>query len=258
MFSKRLIILIFSVLFVAVFVIASIFAFTVNKIDTEFSLTTDVDGNTSALNEKLSPYLGSNLIFLDVEKIVSEINEDPYFECTSVEKSFPDSLKVSVRERKEVYVLYCGDKKYITDEEGFVLREYSGEKTRDLIGLRLIGIGVDTPAVGKFLTTDSDSSVKNAFTIAKSVNLTDRINEMKIEKTGAGTLTAYNVDFLTYTDVSIKVYKSDDDGVAKAEKAFSAYDSEHGDYFKSFYSIEAYKEDGGQIRVVWTRYGERE
>lgn len=259
MLSKRLIISLYSVLFVVIILISAVFAFTVNKIDTEFAFLQDAEKKTESLNDKLSSFFGKNLIFLDTKEVVFALSEDPTIECVSVEKSYPNALKVAIKERRAIYLISYEGNQYVADENGFVFKEYTGEKQRDLIRLSFKDIDMGKPVIGTYLSTNNenyDKSLKSAFEIAKSVDLTDKIDEMRIVKNyGDTSLTSFDVEFFTYTEVVIKIKKSDDDGINKAKAAFSAYDAAD-DYKKSFYSIETYKEDNGQIQMVWTRFGD--
>ena len=255
MISKKMIISLYSVFFVVIVLISMVFAFSVNKIDTEFSFVGEEENKAEILNDKLSAFFGKNLVFLDTDDIVSAINEDPHYECVSAVKSFPDSVKVVVKERRDVYLINFGDEQFIADENGFVFKKYSGEKTRDLITLTFENFDIKQPVVGSYISSDFDGSVKNAFEIAKSVDLTDKTSEMRVVKNYKGEMTSFVVEFSTYTNVVIKIKESDDDGVEKAKAAFKAYDAAE-DYKKSFYSIESYKEGNGEICIVWTRYGD--
>ena len=256
MFSKKLIIFLYSVLFVVIILISVLFAFSINKIDTEFTFI-DSDGKKAeAINEKLASYFGKNLLFLKTDEIADNICEDPYINCISVEKSFPNTVKVVVRERSEVYLFSYGDEDFIADEDGFVLRKFDGEKPRNLISLCLDGFNAEEPVIGTYISTEFDDSLKNAFETTKAVGLSDRIDKMTVCKVYSGNLTEFRIDYLTYTNVVVRINKSDDAGVEKAKTAFYAYDSKTTDYEKSFYSIEALKLDDGTIRILWTRNGE--
>ena len=110
--------------------------------------------------------------------------------------------------------------------------------------------------IGTYIKSDFDNSLKNAFDISKSVGFSDRFYKMTVSKEfNSANLTECQIYFSTYTNVTIKIYKSDDLGVEKAKAAFDAYDFKTTDYEKSFYSIEALKLDGGLICVTWTRNG---
>ena len=256
MFTKKMVIILYTVFFVGIVLISTVFAFSVSKIDTEITFISEDNGRSISVDDKLSSFLGKNLLFLDTENIKESLISDPYIDCISVEKSYPDTVKVVAKERRETYLINFDDETYIADENGFILRKYDGEKKREHITLVLSGLEVEKPVVGSNIKTDYDDSVKNAFEIAKSVDLTDKIDKMTVKKEFGGNLTAFNVEFLTYTNVTIKITKSDDDGVNKALAAFDAYDFKTTDYEKSFYSIEAIKLDSGAIRVTWTRGGE--
>lgn len=252
MISKKLTIWIFTVLFVVITFIAIIFAFSVGKIDTQYTLIGDIETKSSALDQKLNVYLGKNLLFLNEDEIKSVINENPYTECVSVVKNFPDTLKVYVRERREVYVINYNEKFYLTDETGFVLSEYSGAYSREYILLSFVDFEIEDPIVGQAVSSENSDILNSAFTVVQSVNLTDCVKEVKIIKTFPAPLATYDLELCTYTGATIVIKKFNDDGIIKAKKAFDYYNDDTSEYKKSFYYYEAIKTDEGEILTFWT------
>jgi len=253
MFSKKLVIWIFSILFVVIVLISTVFAFTLNKIDTEYTLIGDDDSKSIEIDEKLNSFLGKNLLFLNKKDIQTKINENPYTECLSVEKNFPDTITVKVRERRDVYLIEFDSEYYKTDENAFVLSSYSGSVTRNLIEFIFEGVTTSKPIPGQVLSLVGYQDIlSSALKVAKSINLTDCVKKIKLIKTFSEPLLSFDLELYTYTGTTIIVKKFNDDGEKKAADAFAAYNSETSEYKKSFYYFEAYKTDGGEIKVIWT------
>ena len=249
---KKFFIWIFTFLFVAIVIIAMLFAAVVNRFETEYTLIGDYAAKAEALDSKLQVFLGKNSLFLDTEEIVDEIESDPYYECVSISKSFPDTVKISVKERRETYYLVVGGEKYVTDESGIVLKSFKGDAKSELIAFSLSGISISDTTLGRKISTDFDEYVNYAFNIADSINLSDFVKEIVVERIGSGDVTGYvNAKFYLKTGVKIVVEKIDDDGAKKANEAFSTYNS-LSDYDKSLYSIIANKTVDGEINVVKT------
>ncbi len=252
MINKKLLIYVISVVFAVIVITAGFFAFTVNTIDLNATFITENQERDEELNGKLTKYVGNNLLFLDTEEIKELMSKDPFIECVSVQKRFPNTVYVELKERKAVYSLSCGEKEYLIDDSGIVLSErQAGEESGGYITLRLQDISVKQVVCGQKIVTDRDAAVYNAFEIKKNVDITDCIKVMTVEYK----ILQDDVVFDTNTEVKIRITKSTERGVEKAKKAFELYDNEHSDYVKSYNEIVAYELDGA-IVSGWTRHGE--
>ncbi|MBO7345671.1 MAG: FtsQ-type POTRA domain-containing protein [Clostridia bacterium] len=242
-----------TVLIIALFVLVVTFSFfgifSIRKVETTFS----VSENTAVekLQEKFDALLNKNLLFLDEQEIYDCLKDNHYMEILSVEKSFPNVVKVNVKERREIYYLECPNGYLVTTTDGFVLRTVStvpsGE--RDKIVLSLDGISLLDGTIGKVVKTDNDQLLKLVFEMAKSVNLTDCIEEITVFTMGGESA---DVTFGIYTGVDIVVQKADEDGVQKAIEGFSAYDTHANDYEKMFKNILVNKTADGKIQATWS------
>lgn len=252
--SKKIVSILIGVIFTAVVLAAGLFAFTVKRIEGKFTFTDKVDA--VAFQNTLDKYSGGNLLFFNADEMIKEIESDPYFKVTAVEKKFPNVVEVSVTERREVYLLEYSGKTYITDQTGFVLAELTEERKnsadfnpRDFITLKLDGnISVKALTVGDILKTDCDDTLATAFVLAKEARLTDCIKDMTV-RVG---VELKDVVFVTYTGVSIEIQNLNVKGVEKARKAVTLYDEEISDYVKTFDKIIAYEDDDNEVEVIWT------
>ena len=84
--SKRILIGILSIVFVAVIIIAVFMMFTVKEVNVNFSIYSDT-ANTTELQEKFDKFAGDNLIFLDT-KDVESVDVGSRFEIESVKSDY--------------------------------------------------------------------------------------------------------------------------------------------------------------------------
>lgn len=254
MTKKRILITILSVVLAVIAIIAVFSIFTLKKIDLVFTGNTRAESESLSVYEKLESFTGKNLLFLDIKEVENTVNNDPYFEVESVIKKFPDGVEVKLKERREIFVFSFEDKSYVTSEEGYVLREFTGEKDRTKIALSFSDISVTDVKIGEKLVTDYDTAVYNALSLARLIELTDCVDSIKVEKKASTTeIGSYQtiVTFNTYTAVEIIIYDAENNGNEKTAAAFYAYDNEESDYKKTNNKIEAFAMTDGTIRVIW-------
>ena len=225
--------------------------FLIKKVDVSFAVSDDTD--VGELQGELDKFLNKNIIFLDVQEVYDALDGFYYMEIASVKKEFPNVITVEVVERREVYYLDYGTNYLVTTADGFILRSISKnsvlEENRDKIILMLDGISVLDATIGKTLKTDNDELLSTVFKMAKSVNLTDCIKNIKVFSLGSE---LSDVTFGTYTGVDIVVEKAEISGVDKVIAGFKAYNEEASDYEKMFKTIMVFKDNQGIIQVDWT------
>ena len=120
---------IYAMLIAAAFLIALIFSFvllfTVREVEVSYSAYGVAD--EKAATAILQTFKGKNSLFLSDGEVVSSIKDFPRLKVVSVEKKYPNVLKVNVEERKEVFRLYDGENTLCMDETGFVLQISRGK-----------------------------------------------------------------------------------------------------------------------------------
>ena len=248
--AKKISIIVIAAVFALVAIVCTIGLFSVKKVQVNYAVSKGA--NTMEIQTTLDEFLGDSLVFLSIDKVKDAVDAYPYFEVTSVDKQFPNVLKVSIRERKETYFVKSGDNYVVTAQDGFVLRvatedEVLHNSIRDKIHLNLEGISVESASVGSIIKTDNDALIKTVFEIADSVELINCVESI--------TVTKYNVPgadltFKTYSGVSIEIAKFEVKGVEMAVEAFNAYNNAESDYVKMYSFIKAYLVNG-EINVVW-------
>ena len=251
--TKRIVIISIAAAFILIVLLACVSMFSVRKTEIEFNVAEFAD--TEEVQETLDGYLGKNLMFLDKEDVIGSLSKYTYLEVVSVEKDYPNVLKISVKERREIYTLEHDGKYFVANEDGVVLNEISKQmaetENRKVIKLTFDGVEVTEITKGEIFKTDDEKLIKAVFEMAKSARLTDCIKEISVNKIAAGE--PADVEFLTYTGVTICVQKAETDGVEKINAAFKVYDNEVSDYEKAFDVLYVFRNaETGQIQVTWS------
>ena len=249
--TKKLFVILIAVAFAMSVLLCVFLMFSVKKIDVKFSVSENFE--TQQVYDKLEEFNGKNLLFLSLDKVEDSIDDFPYFEITSLKKSFPNVISIEVKERREVYDLVLEDKVATTSSDGFVLKvtdiaSWQGE-TRERIILRTLGLNFEEVSVGSYLKCNDDKLVESVFEMAYSVQLTDCIKEISIE---VEPYLRKDAVFSTYTGTKIVVFDADERGKDKAIKAFNTYYDKTNDYEKTYGRIEVFEAESGLITVLWS------
>ena len=246
--AKRIWITVLSVVFAVALCCVIFSAFKVKSVDVKYDVSEKKESAVRLLDEKLKSFGGANLVFFNTDKIKEIVSEDAFLECVSVEKRFPDTVVVSVKERLPLFNLAVGDKTYLISDEGVVLEE--NPETKDgVINLELVGISVSEIKVKEKIKAD-DKALFDIISAVKKNNVRGIVKSLKVEKNVLET----DLTFETFTGVNVDVMKFTERGDEKTERVFGAYKNAT-DYEKSYYDLKVFEKDGGEIIVVWTRHG---
>lgn len=240
----------YTILIATAFFIATVLSafvlFSVNSVDVTFYSNS---GNVEDITQELSRFKGKSLLFLDLDDVTISNEQFPDFYISKVEKSYPNVLKVEVKERRGVFAIRILDDVVLIDEDGMCIRNISEEQIdREVVTINLDGIDVVKSQLGYKLETSDDQFVYAVFDMAKEINLTDCIQSISVV---SATLKKDAI-FNTYSGVSIEVVNAIDDGIAKIVEAYNVYDQFADDYQKSFDKISVYKDVNGNIIPIWT------
>ena len=244
--NKILIAMLLSV-FAVVMVISVFMMFTVKKVEVDFTVYTNTD-KTISLQEQFNQFTGKNLVFFDITSVEEKVDVGPEFEITSVEKSFPNVIKVKVSERKARFSLEFGGKTYVISDQGYVLREM--QEDENLLEITLSNVVANEPVLGQKLSSDHDEDLYNALNLAAIDGVVDASKEMTVEYVGK---TMRSVVFLTKTDVKIRIPMALEYGSQKTQAGFDAYFNEDSDYIKSYNEIRVDVQQDGSLKVVWVQ-----
>ena len=71
----------------------------------------------------MDKYVGNSIVFLNIEQMKKTISEHPLIQLVSIDKQYPNRVKVVLQERREVYRVIDekNNKTYILDDSGYVL-----------------------------------------------------------------------------------------------------------------------------------------
>lgn len=249
--AKKVYIFIILALFIVALLSCGYFLFKVSKIDISFAINENTD--VSEITDNLDEFKDKNLLFLDLEEVKATVKKYDYFELVSVKKVFPATIKVEIKERRELYNLQTEDSVYILSQNGFVFNVYEKENyTKDdslnLIDLNLSGINVLSSNAKSFINTDNQDFINLVFKMTESIELSDCIKEVKV----VNAVEKQDVIFITKTGVTLVVYEALDDGLRKIEKQFERYEG-LSDLEKSYGSIYITKnEETGDIGATWS------
>ena len=164
-------------------------------------------------------------------KIVKEIEEDPYFKVYSVEKNYPNVLKISVEERKEVFVISYKNKGYFADFEGRILSKVNGDY-HNCLEVSFKNVNIEEINFGEKIVSDDLGLISSALNVIYENANFGSVKTVLIEKVFDGE-NHINLTFNTYSSVEIVIYKAENGGAEKTAKAFELYNLESNDYRKS-------------------------
>ena len=249
--TKKWLIIMIAIAFGVTLVVSFVMLFSVKKVSAEFSVYGDSEAYE--IQKDLEEFKGTNLILLKLTDVFAINDKYPHYEITSVEKEYPNVLKINVRKRTEVFKIVSGEQSYVLDGEGYIVNDTGEtEYPRNVVPISMDDITVTDGTVGKKIATSDDELFYSVIATAQALNLNDSVKEIKIT-TGA-TEKMRDAIFTTYTGVDIEVWTVEDDGDAKIRKAFALYER-LGDYEKSSDKILAYKQiTDGQIISEWTSH----
>ena len=96
--------------------------FTVTRVDTEFVVCSETGREEAEeLKEKLDRFVGRSTTFFKQSSVEKVVEEYPCFRVESFRKKFPETLKIVLVERKELFAFRYGDAYAVLDEEGVYL-----------------------------------------------------------------------------------------------------------------------------------------
>lgn len=96
--------------------------FTVTLVQAEFTVVSEEgEREADALKKSLDGFVGANLTFLDLKEIRSKVEEYPCMKVETLEKSFPSTVRVQIRERSEAFALERADGYAVLADDGTYL-----------------------------------------------------------------------------------------------------------------------------------------
>lgn len=253
--NKILFTIMISVLFILITVFTFFSVFTIKHVKVDYSVLSSGGAGADKLQNVLSNYKGDNLLFVDTDEIVSSLKDNTYFEVLSCKKSYPNTLSLTVRERRARFTTNHLGEDFILSSDGFVL-EKSSTKT-NLIKLTCATkpngnvFSIKDVTVGENLETTENEIFSKCLEIIDNASLSDYITEVSVFYTGVS-----GGDFLflhTTTSGIIVIQDFTVKSVDKAVKASASYTA-RDDYHKANYYLYVFEdESSGQIKVDWSK-----
>ena len=250
----------FTIFIAVVFVLIAVFTvfsvFKIKDIDVSYEVFEDDFNVVDSIDGKLDDFRGKNLLFLDTDDIVGELSQYTRFEVVSIEKSYPNSLEISIKQRRDRFFVNYNGKNYIVASDGFVVEETIGtvdglielKPNTSLSGNKFSFVNV---AVGQFVQTTDD----NAFDAMLSVVNTQGVSGIL---TSVEVFSAFETNHLimdTATEVNIEIVNFKNRGIEKAQALIDRYEGIN-DYLKANSKIYVTESaETGAIDATWSSNG---
>ncbi len=245
---KKIYLMLITIAFLVCVVFSCAYIFVINKVDVNFEVLEGYE--VEEIQTSLEEFKGKNLLFLSSSEIEEVLAKYTAYKIVSIEKKYPDELTVSIKERKETFAVVSGDKTYLLDEEGFVIKsveEYNAN--REIVSLNFNGLEILSSNSGHVIKTNDDELLFSVFLMAKKINYYNCISSIEIQKAPEKRVAL----FKTYTGVIIEVPDAHVRGGEKIDYAFNEYDKCDDDFIKSFKKITVYVDAiSGEIKATWT------
>lgn len=146
---KALIIVSTVAVFCLTVIVACVWLFRARYIDTV--VLANGEEFYSVVDEKLNARF-KNLPFSAIKEddVINLFSDDPYVKITDVKKVFPDRLRVEAEKRTEKYLVICGEKQFVADEEFILLKaDETIENADELVSITVTTGDVDEGNLNK-------------------------------------------------------------------------------------------------------------
>ncbi len=110
----------------------------------------------------------TNMLTMDKSVYITRINESPYLECVSINRSFPDKLIVRVAERVPCALLIFQGEHYLIDEEGFVLEKV---QTGEFDYMVISGLGARNISIGSVINPQNKEQLSALISVLRELSL---------------------------------------------------------------------------------------
>ena len=127
------------VMYVVVVLLSFAFLFSIKEVKCNY-YAISYSTKYEQVEKQLNKYNGKNLLFVNTDKIVSELEKDTYIVVKSIKKDFPNKILVEIEEREETFYIESSTHRYYLDKNYFVLKKedkQSNALNKNLIRLDL-------------------------------------------------------------------------------------------------------------------------
>ena len=217
-----------------IFFIVSIFLFFLwfSKNENSFTLKKFnvygiVNSNKNNVYSLLEKYRGKNLLRLNLKEIANKLEKMNWYKNVELSVALPDSLDITLQERKPFAIALIGSKLFVIDREGDVIMPFTN-KYKYLCKM---------PMVTGLCSWDDDSTLKKKITLFKNFinsidqsgmgNYLSRISEVNVN----------NLDDLIIVVNKMEIKLGDDEFVGKLKRFFK-YEKEIVSRYGNFLQVD--------------------
>lgn len=132
---------------------------------------------------------GANIFMVSLKSYKESIKQNPYVMDVNIHKKFPDTISITVVERKAAFYAQSGNKYIVVDKNGIVLEKKDNLKGMKLI--RLDGFNVGNSQIGKAIKCDDDRKLKSIAMLTDAVFKNKELNLTTVDISDSLNLKAY-------------------------------------------------------------------
>ncbi|MCD2345197.1 cell division protein FtsQ/DivIB [Clostridium guangxiense] len=132
---------------------------------------------------------GVNIFTVSLKSYKGNIKQNPYIMDVNIHKEFPDTISITVKERKAVFYAQNQNKYIIIDKNGIIL-----EKRDNLDGMKLIrldGFNTSSSEIGKIIKCDDERKLKSISMLTDAVLQSSGLNLTTVDVSDGVNLKAY-------------------------------------------------------------------
>lgn len=119
---------------------------------------------------------GTNIFYMDLKKIETNILNNPYILKADVKRKLPNTISISVQEREAVFYIKGENNNLVIDKHGVVLEEKEDISSMNLT--KLMGFEAEGSEIGKVIYSDDDRKIDFISLITELI--TANISNIKI------------------------------------------------------------------------------
>lgn len=148
---------------------------------------------------------GGNLFEISTSEMKENLLQDPYIKEAKVARRLPNTIAITVSERKEAAAIPYGNRFIVIDEEGMVLQQTDVEPTLT----QITGMTLTNVEPGTLIAVEEDSMWKKTLELLAAM----RTNELFFKRIEMSTVVvkAYIYDYLTCEGTPENILKNMDD-----------------------------------------------
>ncbi|WP_010237250.1 cell division protein FtsQ/DivIB [Clostridium arbusti] len=189
------------VLFIMVLLIAVLITLCLKLSYFNIQYVNVLNNKTVASNEIIKEsglHKNTNIFYVNIKNIKNNILNNPYILSVSVDRKFPNTVNIDVKERKAVFYAEKGNKFAVIDKDGIVLETRDNIDNMNLI--KLIGINTSKISIGKVVPFNDNKKLKTISVITDIIFNNEVCKNIKVlDITDDTQLEAY------YNDMHIKL-----------------------------------------------------